>query len=80
MSGVNLKKRLTTASILIPIVWSASLFPESWYIINFGILRKLYITFLGFPFMAIFEYSNIMQKTLEYVGESNDNKFKNTHH
>ena len=37
MSGINLKKRLLTASILIPIVFTAAYIPQTWYIVNLGI-------------------------------------------
>ena len=59
MSGINLKKRLTTAGILIPIVWGAAIFPGSWFIINIGNF-KFQLTVLGFPFMVILEYSVMM--------------------
>lgn len=35
-AGINLKKRLLTAAIMIPIVSSAALYPQSWLIINIG--------------------------------------------
>jgi hypothetical protein len=39
--AINLGRRLLTASILIFIVWTASMFPQSWYIINTGIVYMI---------------------------------------
>ena len=34
--GVNLKKRLMTAGILIPIVCVAASYPQTWFVLNVG--------------------------------------------
>ena len=69
MSGIDLGRRLKTASILIAIVWAASIFPGSWFIINLGKIH--FIIWKGFPACVMLEYSNIMQKTLEFLSETN---------
>lgn len=36
MSGINLKKRVLTASILIPIVIVCAKYPQTWFLLNLG--------------------------------------------
>lgn len=60
MSGINLKKRLITAGILIPIVWGAAILPGSWFIINIGKISFTVHNILGFPMMVILEFSHMM--------------------
>ena len=50
MSGINLKKRLLTASILIPIVLTAAYIPQTWFIINLGIFLFIYIDYRFSPY------------------------------
>jgi hypothetical protein len=54
--GINLGRRLLTASILIAIVWGAGSYPPTWFLINCGI-----------PLKAILEYSALMELILEYL-------------
>ena len=34
--GINLKKRLATAGIMIPVVIYAASYPQTWFILNIG--------------------------------------------
>eukprot|EP00347_Sterkiella_histriomuscorum_P002295 403368703 len=61
MSGINLKQRLKTAGILIPIVWAAAIFPGSWFIINFGMLLLCLIG-IFMIFVKLYSYNKFLQR------------------
>ena len=76
MAGINLGKRLLTASILIPIVWIAAMFPASWFVVNLGMTTQFKnCKLVGFPLMCIKEYSQIMEKILAYVRNGKEEKY-----
>ena len=61
-AGINLKSRLKTAGILLPIVCLCPMFPQSWFLLN-----------MGFPLACIWEYHSMMEKILDFiVPESKD--------
>ena len=65
--GINLKKRLMTAGIMIPIVVMAAVYPQTWFILNVGKRYLLSDVNAGFPLLVLIEYSSIMVKILEYL-------------
>jgi hypothetical protein len=78
MKSLNLKKRITTAALLIPAVWGCAVLPGSWLIVNIGIFTSVasfIFKSLGFPFMVILEYSNMMKNILDFLSESNEKEF-----
>ena len=69
--GVNIKQRLITASILIPIIGVAAYVPFTWYVVNLGSF-SVHNYMVGFPMMVFIEYSVMMKNTLVYFVEGNN--------